>query len=39
MSAIYSLDDLKQKLQNSQYKLTHQRKVFWRFLSIIRECI
>ena len=27
MSATYSLDNLKQKLQNSPYKFTHQRKV------------
>ena len=27
MSAIYSLEDLKKRLQNSPYKLTHQRKV------------
>ena len=27
MSATYSLDDLRQKLQNSPYKCTHQRRV------------
>lgn len=27
MSDIFSLDDLKKRLQNSPYKLTHQRKV------------
>lgn len=39
MPSSYSLDDLKKRLQDSSYKLTHQRKVVLEVLWITQAVI